>query len=54
MNLFASPSFDQILAMEIAHREGRATDAEFDALWKALPGHKIDAYQEYRAEVMVA
>jgi len=43
--------FVQVIAMEANFAAGRATSAEFDALWANVPAHRVDDFQDFRASI---
>ena len=45
--------FVQVIGMEVAHRAGTATSAEFDALWANVPAFRVDDYQEFSASIEI-
>lgn len=45
--------FVQVIVMEASFAAGRATSAEFDALWATIPAHRVDDYQDFSASIEI-
>src|SRR4051812_14732616 len=45
--------FVQVIVMEANFAAGRATDAEFDAVWATIPAHRVDDYQDFSASIEI-